>query len=249
MRLLEVVRGEKTSRSVIATVMALARRINKIAVPVGVCYGFVGNRMFSQRTREANDLILEGALPPQVDKALYDFGFPMGPFELRDLIGLDVGWSKETSTSSTVQEILCEMDRRGQKTGAGYYKYEKGSRAPIWDPDVEALIIEFSKKKGIKRREISDQEIVERCIYSMINEGAKILDEGIALRASDIDVIWVNGYGWPLYLGGPMYWADTVGLPNILKTVQRFYKEYGDIWKPSPLLEKLASEGKGFKDF
>lgn len=249
MRLLEVVRGEKTSKSVIATVMALARRINKIAVLVGVCYGFVGNRMFSQRTREADNLILEGPMPPQVDKAIYDFGFPMGPFELRDLIGLDVGWSKETSTSSTVREILCEMDRRGQKTGAGYHKYGKGSRTPIWDPDVETLIIEFSKKKGIKRREISDQEIIERCIYSMVNEGAKILEEGIAIRASDIDVIWVNGYGWPLYLGGPMFWADTIGLENILKTVQRFHKEYGDIWKPAPLLEKLVSEGKRFKDF
>ena len=249
MRLLEVVRGEKTSKSVIATAMSLGKRINKIPVLVGVCHGFVGNRMFAQRTREADNIILEGVMPPQIDKVIYDFGFPMGPFVLRDLIGLDVGWDKETSTSSTTREILCEMDRRGQKTGKGYYKYEAGSRAPIWDPEVEKLIVDFAEKKGIKRREISDEEIIERCIYPIVNEGAKILEEGIAIRASDIDVIWINGYGWPLYLGGPMFWADLVGLDKILDTLKKFHKEYGDLWKPAPLLEKLVSEGKGFKDF
>jgi len=249
MRLLEVVRGDKTSKSVIATSMALSKRIQKIAVLVGVCHGFVGNRMFSQRTRETDKLILEGALPPQVDKVLYQFGFPMGPFVLRDLIGLDIGWSKETSTSSTIRDILCEQDRRGQKTGAGYYTYEKGSREPIWDPEVEKLIIEFSKKKNIKRRKISDEEIIERSIYPIVNEGAKILEEGIATRASDIDTIWLNGYGWPVYLGGPMFWADTVGLNKILEAINKFYNQFGDEWKPALLLEKLVKEGKQFKDF
>ena len=248
MRLLEIVRGEKTSKSVLATSMALAKKLKKVAVVVGVCYGFVGNRMFSQRGRETDKLILEGAMPPQVDKVLFDFGFPMGPFALRDLIGLDLGWSKETSTGSTVRELLCEKDRWGQKKGAGYYKYEKGSRVPIWDPEVEKLIIEFSANHNIERREISDEEIIERSIYPIVNEGAKILEEGIAVRASDIDVIWLNGYGWPLYLGGPMYWADQVGLEKILSTLKKFQEQYGNDWKPSPLLEKLVAEGKGFKD-
>ncbi|MBW2180324.1 MAG: enoyl-CoA hydratase/isomerase family protein [Deltaproteobacteria bacterium] len=249
MRLLEMVRGDKTSKSVIATSMSLAKRINKIAVLVGVCHGFVGNRMFSQRTRETDSLALEGAMPPQVDKVLYDFGFPMGPFVLRDLIGLDIGWSKETSTGSTIREILCEKDRRGQKTGAGYYTYKKGSREPIWDSEVEKLIIEFSEKKNINRREISDEEIIERSIYPIVNEGAKILEEGIATRASDIDVIWLNGYGWPIYLGGPMFWADLIGLDKILETLKKFNNQFGDEWKPAPLLEKLVKEGKQFKDF
>ena len=248
MRLLEIVRGEKTSKSVLATSMALAKKLKKVAVVVGVCYGFVGNRMFSQRGRETDKLILEGAMPPQVDKVLFDFGFPMGPFALRDLIGLDLGWSKETSTGSTVRELLCEKDRWGQKKGAGYYKYEKGNRVPIWDPEVEKLIIEFSADHNIERREISDEEIIERSIYPIVNEGAKILEEGIAVRASDIDVIWLNGYGWPLYLGGPMHWADYVGLEKILSTLKQFQEQYGDDWRPSPLLEKLVAEGKGFKD-
>ncbi len=248
MRLLEIVRGKKTSKSVIASSMALAKRINKIAVVVGVCHGFVGNRMFSQRTRETDQLILEGPMPPQVDKVIYDFGFPMGPFVLRDLIGLDIGWRKETSTGSTIREVLCELDRRGQKTGAGYYKYEAGSRIPIWDPEVEKLIFEFSEKNNIPRGEISGKEIIERSIYPIVNEGAKILEEGIANRPSDIDVIWLNGYGWPIYLGGPMFWADQVGLENILVTLKKFQERFGDLWKPAPLLERLVKEGKGFKD-
>lgn len=248
MRLLEVVRGDKTSKTVIATALDLAKRIKKIAVVVGVCFGFVGNRMFAQRGRETDKLVLEGALPPQIDKVLYDFGFPMGPFVLRDLIGLDIGWSKETSTGDSIRDILCEQDRRGQKTGAGYYKYEKGSREPIWDPEVEKMIIDFAEKKNIKRKKISDEEIIERSIYPIVNEGAKILEEGIATRASDIDAIWINGYGWPVYLGGPMFWADTVGLAKILETIKKFHKEFGDEWKPASLLEKLVKEGKGFKD-
>jgi 3-hydroxyacyl-CoA dehydrogenase len=249
MRLLEMVRGNKTSKTVIATSLAMAKRIKKVAVVVGVCYGFVGNRMFAQRGRETNNLILEGVKLPQIDKVLFDFGFPMGPFVLRDLIGLDVGWNPKTSSSSTIREILCEQDRRGQKTGAGYYKYEKGNREPIVDPEVEKLIVEFAEKKGIKQRKISDQEIIERSLYPIVNEGAKILEEGIATRASDIDTIWLNGYGWPVYLGGPMFWADMVGLDKILETLKKFQSQFGDDWKPSPLLEKLAKEGKGFKDF
>jgi len=248
MRLLEIVRGAKTAKSVVATSMALAKRINKIAVVVGVCHGFVGNRMFAQRTRETDQLILEGAMPPQVDKVIFDFGFPMGPFVLKDLIGLDIGWRRETSTGATVREVLCEMDRRGQKTGAGYYRYEKGSRTPVWDPEVEKLILDFSEKNNIPRREISDEEIIERSLYPFVNEGAKILEEGIASRPSDIDIIWLNGYGWPIYLGGPMFWADQVGLDKILNTLQKFHEQYGDIWKPAPFLEKLVKEGKGFKD-
>jgi 3-hydroxyacyl-CoA dehydrogenase len=249
MRLLEIVRGEKTSKTVVATALAIAKRIKKVAVVVGVCYGFVGNRMFAQRGRETDNLVLEGTKIPKIDKALYDFGFPMGPFVLRDLIGLDVGWNPKTSSSSTIREILCEQDRRGQKTGAGYYKYENGNRAPIYDPEVEKLILEFAEKKGIKQREISDEEIIQRAIYPIINEGAKILEEGIATRASDIDTIWINGYGWPVYLGGPMFYADTVGLDKILDTLKKFQKEFGGDWKPSALLEKLVKEGKEFKDF
>ena len=204
MRLLEVVRGAKTAKPVIATVMQLARKIGKIAALVGVCYGFVGNRMLAQRQREAQKLILEGAMPWDVDRVIYDFGLPMGPFAMSDLAGLDIGWSKETSKSSTIREILCEMDRRGQKTGAGFYDYDEARNAKP-SPVVEKIILDFAAKKGINRRTISDDEILERCIYPMINEGAKILDEGMAQRASDIDIVWINGYGWPVYRGGPMF--------------------------------------------
>lgn len=247
MRLLEIVRAEKTSKTVLATSLAIAEKIRKVAVVVGVCYGFAGNRMFTQREREVQKLILEGALPPQVDKVIYGFGFPMGPLALRDLIGIDLGWSKETSTSSSIKEILCEMGRFGLKSGAGFYKYEKGSRMPIPDPEIEKLIINFSEKKNIQRRKISDEEILQRCIYPIINEGAKILEEKIAVRPSDLDVIWVNGYGWPVYLGGPMFYADLVGLDKILEVLKKFHAEFGDDWKPAPLIEKLVSEGKGFK--
>ncbi len=249
MRLLEIVRAEKISKTVLATSLALARKIKKIAVVVGVCHGFAGNRMFSQRGREADNLILEGALPSQVDKVIFDFGFPMGPFVLKDLIGIDLGWSKETSTGSTIKEILCEMGRFGLKSGSGYYRYEKGSRAPINDPEIDQLIVDFSEKKNIKRGEVSDEEILQRCIYPIVNEGAKILEEKIAVRPSDLDVIWVNGYGWPVYLGGPMFWADMVGLDTILEGLKKFQERFGDVWKPAPLIEKLVREGKGFKDF
>jgi len=249
MRLLEIVRAEKTSKPVLATSLALAKTIIKIAVVVGVCHGFAGNRMFSQRGREADNLILEGAMPAQVDRVIYDFGFPMGPFALKDLIGNDLGWSRGTSTGSTIREQLCEMGRFGIKSGIGYYRYEKGSRIPLHDPEIDQLIIDFSKKKNIQRREISDQEILERCLYPIVNEGAKILEEKIAVRPGDLDVIWVNGYAWPVYLGGPMFWADTVGLDTILNGLKKYQKTYGDVWKPAPLLEKLVREGKGFRDW
>jgi len=247
MRLLEIVRGAKTSKSVVATCMQLAREIGKIGVLVGVCHGFVGNRMLAQRQREAQKLILEGAMPWDVDRVLYDFGMPMGPFAMSDLAGLDIGWSKETSSSSTIREILCEMDRRGQKTGAGFYDYDESRRAKP-SPVVEKIILDFAQKKGVNRCKISDEEILERCIYPMINEGAKILEEGKAIRASDIDIVWINGYGWPVYRGGPMFYGDTIGLDKVLGKMREFEGRMGDDFKPSPLLAKLAGEGKGFKD-
>ena len=236
MRLLEVVRGAKTAKPVIATVMQLARKIGKIAALVGVCHGFVGNRMLAQRQREAQKLILEGAMPWDVDRVIYDFGLPMGPFAMSDLAGLDIGWSKETSKSSTIREILCEMDRRGQKTGAGFYDYDEARNAKP-SPVVEKIILDFAAKKGINRRSISDDEILERCIYPMINEGAKILDEGMAQRASDIDIVWINGYGWPVYRGGPMFYADLIGPDKVLGKLKEFEATMGDDFKPTALLE------------
>jgi 3-hydroxyacyl-CoA dehydrogenase len=247
MRLLEVVRGEKTAKPVIATAMQLARRIGKVAVLVGVCHGFVGNRMLAQRQREANNLILEGAMPWDVDRVLYDFGLPMGPFAMADLAGLDIGWSKDTSKSSTVREILCEMDRRGQKTGAGFYDYDDKRNAKP-SPVVEQVILDFAAKRGSKRRPIGDEEILVRCIYPMINEGAKILEEGKALRASDIDVVWINGYGWPLYRGGPMYYGDSVGLGTVVEKLRDLERAHGPAFKPAALLERLASERQRFQD-
>ena len=247
MRLLEVVRGEKTAKPVIATVMQLARKIGKIAALVGVCHGFVGNRMLHQRQREAGKLILEGAMPWDVDRVIYDFGFPMGPFAMSDLAGLDIGWSKETSKSSTIREILCEMDRRGQKTGAGFYDYDESRNAKP-SPVVEKIILDFAARKGINRRTISDEEILERCVYPMINEGAKILEEGKAQRASDIDIVWINGYGWPVYRGGPMFYADLVGPEKVLAKMKNFEATMGEDFKPAPLLEKVVAEKKQLQD-
>jgi 3-hydroxyacyl-CoA dehydrogenase len=249
MRLLENVRGKKSSKSTVATVMALGRRINKVPVLVGVCYGFVGNRMLHQRGQQAEKLILEGALPHQVDKVLTDFGFPMGPFAMGDLAGLDVGWRirKGRGVKSPVADRICELGRFGQKTGSGYFKYEKGDRTPIPDPDVEKIIVEVATEQGITRRHITDEEILQRLLYPMVNEGAKILDEKIAIRASDIDVIWVYGYGWPVYRGGPMFWADQIGLRALRDRMLEFQKATGDaFWTPAPLLNRLADEGKGF---
>ena len=250
MRLLEVVRGAKTSKVAIATAMAVGRRIGKVPVCVGVCYGFVGNRMLHQRGREAEKLILEGALPQQVDRVLYDFGFPMGPFAMGDLAGLDVGWRirKGRGVKSPVADRICELGRFGQKTGAGYFRYEKGDRTPKPDPEVEKIILEVAREQGLQRRAIADQEILERLLYPMVNEGARILEEKIAIRASDIDVIWIYGYGWPVYRGGPMFWADSVGLKAIRDRMREFGQRGAEGWEPAALLRRLADEGKGFRD-
>lgn len=244
MKLLEVVRGEKSSPTTVATAMAISKKINKVAALVGVCHGFVGNRMLFMRGAEAERMILEGATPAQVDRVLYEFGFPMGPFAMMDLAGLDIGWKEETSSSSTVREVLCENGRRGQKNGRGYYTYDPETRASTPDPEVEQLIAQFAISQGVTQRELSDQEVLERCLYPMINEGAKILEEKIAIRGSDIDVVWVNGYGWPLYRGGPMHWADSVGLTQIVDKIRSYSAALGGKhWELSPLLERLAAEG------
>jgi 3-hydroxyacyl-CoA dehydrogenase len=249
MRLLENVRGAKTSKTAIATAMAMGRRIGKVPVLVGVCYGFAGNRMLHQRGLQAERLLLEGALPHQVDRVLTDFGFPMGPFAMGDLAGLDVGWRirKGRGVKAPVADRICELGRFGQKTGAGYYRYEKGERTPIPDTDVEKIIVDVSTSLGITRRPLSDEEILQRLLYPMVNEGAKILEEKIAIRASDLDVIWVYGYGWPVYRGGPMYWADSIGLRAIRDRLLDFRRTTGDaFWTPAALLDRLATEGKGF---
>ena len=249
MRLLENVRGARSSKTTVATAMAVGRRIGKVPVLVGVCYGFVGNRMLHQRGLQAEKLILEGALPHQVDKVLTDFGFPMGPFAMGDLAGLDVGWRirKGRGVKSPVADRICELGRFGQKTGAGYFRYDKGDRTPIPDPDVEKIITEVAAEQSIVRRHIGDEEIRERLLYPMVNEGAKILEEKIAIRASDIDVIWVYGYGWPVYRGGPMFWADAIGLRALRDRMLAFKKQTGDaFWTPAPLLDRLADAGNGF---
>jgi 3-hydroxyacyl-CoA dehydrogenase len=245
MRLLEIVRGEKTSKSVLATITQLAPKISKVPVVVGVAHGFVGNRMLAQRQREAQKLILEGATPSDVDRVLVDFGLPMGPFAMSDLAGLDIGWSTATSQRASIRDILCEEGRRGQKTGAGFYDYDEARNAKP-SAKVEKIIRDFAKSKGIEQRKIGDAEILERCIYPMINEGAKILEEGKAQRASDIDIVWINGYGWPVYRGGPMFYADTIGLKTVLAKLKEFQARFGDDFKPSAPLEKLAADGATF---
>ncbi|QRE76667.1 3-hydroxyacyl-CoA dehydrogenase [Methylobacterium aquaticum] len=247
MRLLEVVRGEKTAKDVVATAMQIGRKIGKISVLVGVCHGFVGNRMLAERQREANRLILEGVTPWDVDRVVYEFGLPMGPFTMSDLAGLDIGWSRETNKSQSVRDLLCEQDRRGQKTSAGFYDYDAKRKATP-STVTEEIIAKVAERQGVTRRDATDQEILERTLYPMVNEGAKILEEGKAIRASDIDIVWINGYGWPVYRGGPMFWADTIGLPKVLERLRAYQAEYGDAFKPSALLERLAAEGKGFKD-
>jgi 3-hydroxyacyl-CoA dehydrogenase len=255
MRLLEIVRGKKTSKPVVATSMKLAKQIGKVGVLVGVCHGFVGNRMLHQYYREAQLLIQEGALPAQVDGVMTSFGFAMGPCATSDLAGIDVGWRIRKAQpkpppgerySGAVADRLAEMGRFGQKTSAGFYKYEAGSRTPISDPEVEKVIIQVSTELGIERRAVSDDDILERCLYALINEGAKILDEKIALRASDIDTVWVNGYGFPAHRGGPMFYADRKGLGTILARLKEFRERHGKVWEPSPLLTRLASAGQTF---
>jgi len=241
MRLLEIVRGEKTSKSVVASSMSISKTIGKIGAVVGVCPGFVGNRILAQRQREANKLILEGALPWDIDDALFEFGFPMGPFAMSDLAGLDIGWDKETSRGETLRDRLCESGRLGQKSGKGFYVYdEKRNKSP--DPEVEALIREFAESKQVPRRQISKEEILERSLYPMINEGFKILEEGMAIRASDIDIVWINGYGWPIYEGGPMFYGNLVGFDKILSWLQKMEGEHGSDFSPSSYLEKVVKE-------
>jgi 3-hydroxyacyl-CoA dehydrogenase len=247
MKLLEVVRGEKTSDDVIKTSMALAKRIRKVAVLVGVCPGFVGNRILFMRQIEASKLALEGAPIQQVDKVLFDFGFPMGAFQMGDLAGLDLGWDKDNSNPMDVKDRLCELGRRGQKTAAGYYDYDE-KRMPTPAPVTAELFAEVAAAQGVTQGDISDQEILDRCLLPMINEGAKILDEGIAVRASDIDVTYVYGYGWPVYRGGPMHYANSLGLDKVLAKIRHYHETTGDdFWAPSSLLVSLAEQGKRFK--
>ena len=249
MRLLEVVRGKATAPDVLATALAVGRRLGKVPVVVGVCHGFVGNRMLRARSIEAERLLLEGALPHEVDGAIGEFGFPMGPFTMSDLAGLDVSWRmrKAQGVRAEIADSLCEAGRFGQKTGKGFYLYEAGSRSPRPDPKVEALIVGASARLGVKRRSIGREEIIERLIYPMIDEGARILEEGIALHSGDIDVIWIHGYGFPIWRGGPMHYADTVGLSRIRDRLARLAHESGDArHEPSALLNLLANENGSF---
>lgn len=255
MRLVEVVRGKATAPAVIKTAMETVRRVAKLPVLVGVCDGFVGNRMVAKYAREAEFLLEEGASPEQVDGALKDFGFAMGRFAMSDLAGLDIAWAGRKRQAATrpahlryskVADRLCEMGRFGQKTNAGFYRYETGSRTPLPDPIVQQVIEECARDAGINRRELTNAEIVERTIFALINEGAKVLEEGIAQRASDIDLIYVNGYGFPAWRGGPMFYADTIGLPNVYSRICDFRRDHGEIWEPAPLLTRLAEQGTSF---
>ncbi|MGV2895159.1 3-hydroxyacyl-CoA dehydrogenase NAD-binding domain-containing protein [Achromobacter sp. AGC78] len=257
MRLLEVVQGRDTDGNVIAAVFRLARQMGKLPVLVGVCDGFVGNRMVSPYTREAHFLLEEGASPAQVDGALQRFGLAMGPLRMADMAGLDISWAFRKRMAPTrpahlrysrVADTLCEQGRFGQKTGSGFYRYEAGSREPLEDPRVLALIEQCSRQDGIARRDITDEEIVQRTMYALVNEGARILEEGIARRASDIDVIYVNGYGFPAFRGGPLFYADEQGLSAVLATIRRFHEAHGELWQPAPLLERLVAQGKRFAD-
>src|SRR6201995_3387485 len=249
MKLCEIVRADKTAPDALTTAVSIARKIAKVPAVVGVCDGFVGNRMLAQRGKQAEKLLFEGALPQQVDAVVTKFGMPMGPFAMGDLAGLDIGWRsrKDRGIKSERPDAVCEAGRFGQKTGKGYYKYEAGSRAAMPDPEVEKLIDETLQRLGRKRRNVSDDEILERMMYPMINEGARILEEGIAARPSDIDVVWLYGYGWPIYRGGPMFWADSVGLKHIADRLSFYAKETNDpSLEPAPLLKRLAAEGKTF---
>ncbi len=255
MRLLEVVRGEKTDASTIATAMQLGKTLGKVAVLSGNAPGFIGNRMLAGYTRQAGEIILQGATPYQVDKVIQQFGMPMGPFQMNDLVGLDLGWRarklagmkpEEVPITARVADKLCELERFGQKTNRGYYIYPEGSRAGQPDPEVVRMVEETSAEIGIERREIADEEVLKRCLYPLINEGARILEDGIAIRPCDIDIVYINGYGFPEVVGGPMFWADKQGLDNVYQDILKFQQEYGDFWKPAPLLEKLAKEGKTF---
>jgi 3-hydroxyacyl-CoA dehydrogenase len=248
MKLLEVVRGDKTSDDVIKTSMVFAKRIKKVAVLVGVCFGFVGNRILDMRQYQSDKLAMEGAHYAQIDKVLFDFGFPMGPFQMNDLAGLDLGWLKESSQPNLiVKDRLCEMGALGQKTGQGFYDYDEKRRSTPREQTAD-LYRDIAANAGVEQRDISDEEMLDRMLLPMVNEGAKILDEGIAVRASDIDVVWVYGYGWPRYRGGPMHYANSLGLDKVLEKIRRYHQQTGDdFWVPSPYLVKLAESGKPFK--
>jgi 3-hydroxyacyl-CoA dehydrogenase len=257
MRLLEIVRGKVTSKEVIATCMHLSKALGKVGVLVGNCRGFVGNRMFGPYRREAQFLVEEGARIEAVDNALSDFGMAMGPLATGDLAGLDVGWRirKEYRhlempgiRQPFLEDKLCELGRFGQKTGAGWYKYDDQRRASL-DPAVDELVRKWVSETKIPRREILAQEIVDRCLYALVNEGAHILEEGYALRASDIDIIYLNGYGFPAHRGGPMWYADTVGLKKVYERISEFHRQHGEIWSPAPLLKRLAEQSKTFAEF
>jgi 3-hydroxyacyl-CoA dehydrogenase len=257
MRLLEIVRGAASSKEVIATCMQLSKKVNKVGVLVGNCMGFVGNRMFGPYRREAQFLVEEGASVTDVDAALYDFGMAMGPLATGDLAGLDVGWrirkenrhlQKSGVRQAFIEDRLCELGRFGQKTGAGWYKYDE-NRELSPDPQVSSLIRQWTSEARIPQRQISTQEIVDRCIYTLVNEGARILEEGIALRAVDIDIIYLNGYGFPAYRGGPMWYADTIGLKKVYERICEFQQRVGSWWEPAPLLRRLAEQGKTFAEF
>ncbi|MBV1905472.1 MAG: enoyl-CoA hydratase/isomerase family protein [Pseudomonadales bacterium] len=252
MRLLEVVRGAKSSNSTLATAMGLGKQLGKVAVMAGNCPGFIGNRMLAGYTRQAALMILEGALPAQVDKVLYDFGMPMGPFAMNDMVGLDLGWrARKMSGGSNevtvrIPDALCELGRYGQKNGKGYYLYKEGDRTPLPDPAADKVIADVCSELGLEQREFSDEEILKRCIYPLINIGAKILEEGMAQRPTDIDTVYLNGYGFPSYTGGPMWYADQIGLDHILADLEAFQQQLGDAWKPSELIRRLVKEGKNF---
>ncbi|MBM3367032.1 MAG: 3-hydroxyacyl-CoA dehydrogenase, partial [Betaproteobacteria bacterium] len=255
MRLLEVVRGKATAKDVLATTMKLGKALRKVPVVSGVCDGFIGNRMVEKYGQQSLFLLDEGCSPAQVDAAAYKWGMAMGPLAMGDMAGLDIGWEirkrryveRPNFVYSRVGDKVAELGRFGQKTGKGWYKYNLPDRKPIPDPEVDAIIEKHRKDNNIRARQISDEEIVERLIYALVNEAAYILEEGIALRASDIDMVYLTGYGFPPYRGGPMFYADTVGLPKVLASIERFSKGYmGEVWKPAPLLVKLAKEGRTF---
>jgi 3-hydroxyacyl-CoA dehydrogenase len=254
MRLLEIVRGEKTSKETLATIMKLGKIIKKAAVMSLNAPGFIGNRMLFGYTQQANMLLLEGALPNQVDTALESFGMNMGPFRMMDLVGLDLGWRArklaklETPLTNKIADALCEQERFGQKNGKGFYNYSDGSRAPNPAPENEEIYVKVAEENGFTRRDISDEEIVDRCILGLVNEGAKILEEGVAQRSSDMDIVYINGYGFPIWRGGPMFYANSIGLDKVLEKINKFSEKDQDFWKPADLLVALANNGGKFAD-
>jgi 3-hydroxyacyl-CoA dehydrogenase len=257
MRLLEVVRGRETSTEVLASAMQLGKRLKKVAVAVGVCDGFVGNRMIFQYGRQAEFLLEEGASPAQVDAALRDFGMAMGPLAVRDLSGLDISHAirerqrpglEPGQTLPTVLDHLYAAGMLGQKTGAGFYLYPQGSRTPQDNPALPAMLEQAAATRGIVRQPVTNEHIVERCLFALVNEAARILDEGIAQRASDVDLIFLNGYGFPAWRGGPLFHADRLGLDHVLQRIREFHQRFGAWWEPAPLLERLVAEGRRFAD-